>query len=246
MSVVLVTGGTGKLGRRVVPALRQRGHDVRVLSRRPGNEQGRILGDLSRGEGLAAALDGVDVVVHTATANGRGDVRQARNLLAAMRPDQHLLAVSIVGIDSIPLPYYRAKLEVERLIGDSGVPWTVLRSTQFHDLIAKIFDLQRRLPLLLSPAFSVQPVDVRDVAAHLATLASAPPAGRVPDFGGPEVRRFRDLAAAWAAFHARSPRIADLRLPGQIFAGYRSGANTVPDRAVGRITFEEYLRSTRG
>ena len=246
MSVVLVTGGTGTLGRATVPALRAAGHDVRVLSRRAESEPGRVVGDLSSGAGLDRALDGVELVVHLATANGREDVRQARNLLTALRPHQQLLAISIAGIDRIPLPYYRAKLEVEELIRASASPWTILRSTQFHDLVARIFAVQRRLPVLLAPDFDVQPIDVRDVAAHLAMLASDPPGGRAPDLGGPAVRSFRELAAVWRGAHGSSRRIVPVRLPGRIFAGYRSGAHTVPDRAVGRITFEEYLRSGSG
>jgi uncharacterized protein YbjT (DUF2867 family) len=243
LSVVLVTGGTGTLGRAVVPALRDRGHDVRVLSRRAESEPGRVVGDLSTGAGLEQALDGIDTVVHLATANGREDVAQTRNLLAAMRPHQHLIAVSIVGSDRIPLPYYRAKVEAERLITTSSVPWTIQRSTQFHDLIARIFSLQRRLPVLLAPDFAVQPIDVRDVAARLADLTDAPPAGRAPDLGGPAVRPFRDLATAWQAERGSRKRVVLLRLPGRIFAGYRSGAHTVAGGAAGRITFEDHLRS---
>jgi uncharacterized protein YbjT (DUF2867 family) len=243
VSVLLVTGGTGSLGRAVVPELRAHGHDVRMLSRRPGSEPGRMVGDLSSGTGLDAALDGVDLVVHAATALGRDDVRQARNLLAAMRPEQHLLAVSIVAIDRIPLPYYTAKLEVEQLIRSSPIPWTIQRSTQFHDLVAKIFSVQRRLPVLMVPAFDVQPIDVRDVASQLAALASRPPGGFAADIGGPEVRPFRELAEAWRAARGIRRPIVPVRVPGKVFTGYRTGAHLRPDRTVGRVTFEEYLRS---
>jgi uncharacterized protein YbjT (DUF2867 family) len=243
MSLVLVTGGTGTLGRAVVDELRRLGHDVRVLTRRPEAVDGGFGGDLSSGTGLDRALAGAEVVVHAATANGTEDVRQARNLLAAMRPEQHLIAVSIVGIDDIPLPYYRAKLQVERLIQSSPIPWTILRSTQFHDLVARIFRAQRRLPVLLAPALFVQPIDVRDVAANIAGLVGAPPAGRTPDIGGPAVREFRELAAAWRAGSSGRRPILLMRLPGNVFAGYRSGAHTTPDRAIGRIGFEEFLRS---
>jgi uncharacterized protein YbjT (DUF2867 family) len=243
VSVVLVTGGTGRLGRAAVPVLREHGHEVRILSRRPSGEPSTMLGDLSRGTGLGAALAGVDVVVHAATTNGRNDVVQTRNLLAAMRPDQHLVAVSIVGIDRIPLPYYRAKLEAERAIPAAGIPWTIQRATQFHELVAQIFSMQRRLPVLVAPDFAVQPIDVRDLAERLASLVAGPPAGRAPDMGGPEVLEFRALAQLWRAARGGRQRIAPLRLPGRIFAGYRSGAHTVPDQAVGRIGFEEWLRT---
>jgi uncharacterized protein YbjT (DUF2867 family) len=243
VSVVLVTGGTGKLGRAVVPALRERGHEVRILSRRAGSEPGRIVGDLATGTGLDRALDGVDVVVHAATANGRGDVAQARHLLAAMRAEQHLVTVSIVGIDRIPLPLYRAKREVEQLIGASPVPWTIQRSTQFHDLVAGIFSAQSRLPVLVAPDFAVQSIDVRDVAERLGELASAPPRGRAVDLGGPVVREFRELAEVWRSARGSRQRIVPLWLPGRIFAGYRSGAQLTADHADGRISFEEYLQT---
>jgi uncharacterized protein YbjT (DUF2867 family) len=241
MSRVLVTGGTGTLGRAVVPALRDRGFDVRILSRRAESEPGRVVGDLTTAAGLDRALTGVDLVVHAATANGREDVTQTRNLLAAMHAGQHILATSIVGIDRIPLPYYRAKLEVERQIEASPIPSTIQRATQFHDLVARIFGMQRRLPVLVAPDFRVQPIDVRDVAARLADLAAAPPLGRAEDLGGPAVREFRELADAWRSARDSRQRIVPLRVPGKIFAGYRSGAHLTPEHADGRISFEEYL-----
>lgn len=241
MSRVLVTGGTGTLGRAVVPALRDRGFEVRILSRRAESEPGRVVGDLSTAAGLDRALDGVDLVVHAATANGREDVTQTRNLLDAMHPDQHILAVSIVGIDRIPLPYYQAKLEVEQLIDASPIPSTIQRATQFHDLVARIFGSQRRLPMLVTPDFRVQSIDVRDVAERLAELAAAPPPGRAKDLGGPAVRELRELAEVWRSARGSGQRILPLRLPGKIFGGYRSGAHLTPDHTEGRITFEEYL-----
>src|SRR2546429_5743133 len=122
--MILVTGGTGALGRVLVALLREGGHEVRVLSRRTG-------ADLLTGAGLAEALDGTDVIVHCAT-DGRHDVDATRNLIAAAS-GQHLVYVSIVGIDRIPFPYYRLKLACERLVEECGLPWTTLRATQFHD-----------------------------------------------------------------------------------------------------------------
>ncbi|HEY0126232.1 MAG TPA: NAD(P)H-binding protein, partial [Blastococcus sp.] len=134
MTTVLVTGSTGALGIPTVDRLRAVGHDVRALSRRSG--PGLVCGDLLTGEGVAAAVTGASVVVHLATGLRRKDVVIARTLLDAARAARvdHLVLMSIVGIEHIPLGYYRDKVEIERLVAESGVPHTILRATQFHAL----------------------------------------------------------------------------------------------------------------
>jgi uncharacterized protein YbjT (DUF2867 family) len=229
--VILVTGGTGTLGRAVVARL----DGARVLSRHPG--AGRVVGDLATGAGLDAALSEVDTVVHCATSLRRHDLTHARRLIDACsragRP--HVVYVSIVGIDSIPLPYYRTKLEVERLLEESGLPWSVLRATQFHDLLLRVFTVQRLSPVRFVLAGArFQPVDVRDVADRLVSLVADGPSGRTPDFGGPEVRTMASLARAVG----RRP-VVPVWVPGTVARGYRSGANLGP--ASGTITFEEFL-----
>jgi uncharacterized protein YbjT (DUF2867 family) len=241
MVAVLVTGGTGTLGRPTVAALVEAGHDVRVLSRRPG--PGVAVADLDTGRGLAAALDGRSVVVHLATAAQTDRATAALARTAALAGVEHLVLMSIVGVDRIPLAYYRAKLESERLVALSGVPHTILRATQFHDLVARLFAAQRWSPLLVAPAFRFQPIDVRDVAARLTELCTAPPVGRAPDIGGPETLRGPTLGRQWAgAVGSRRP-VVPLRLPGRLFAAYRAGFNLVPGPAFGRRTFAQHLEA---
>jgi uncharacterized protein YbjT (DUF2867 family) len=242
--MILVTGGTGTLGRAVVARLGSARAPSRVLSRRPGPN--RMVGDLTTGAGLPAALSEVDTVIHCATSLRKHDVTHARRLIeacAASRP--HIVYVSIVGIEEIPLSYYRTKLAVERLLAGSGLPCTVLWATQFHDLILRLFTVQRWSPALFVPAGArFQPVDVTDVAERLVSLAAGAPAGRVADLGGPDVRPIRDLARAYLRGHRRP--IVPVRIPGKVMHGYRTGANLAP--AAGTVTFEEFLRSrgTRG
>lgn len=235
---ILVTGGTGTLGRAIVARL----PDARVLSRRAGH--GHLVGDLATGAGLDAALSGVDTVIHCATSLRRHDLRHARQLVdAAARADRpHIVYVSIVGVDEIPLPYYRTKLAVERLLASSGLPVTVLRATQFHDLLLRFVTVQRWSPVLfVLSGTRFQPVDVRDVAGRLVSLAAGPPAGRVADFGGPEVRAMSDFARSY--LHGRRRPIVPVRLPGKVLRGFRTGANLgPPDVPTGTITFEEFLR----
>jgi uncharacterized protein YbjT (DUF2867 family) len=249
VSLVVVTGGTGTLGRRVVERLVAAGRPVRVVSRRPhpgGLPAGVefVRADLHRRAEADVAVAGAAVVVHCATTYGRRDVALARNVIAAGRSAgrPHIVDVSIVGVDRIPVFYYRAKLEAERLLASSGLPWTVQRATQFHDLVARLFDLQRRSPVIVVPAgVRVQPVDVRDVATRIARLAAGAPAGRVPDIGGPEVHELRELAEHYKRVLDRRRPVVPVALPGAAMRAYRAGANLAPGNAVAGTPFTAYL-----
>ena len=242
-ATVLVTGATGTLGRALVARLRARGHAVRALSRRPGPDA--VVGDLETGAGIAAAVRGVDAVVHAATRAGH-DVAQTRTLLDALSAAgsgaPHVVAVSIVGVDRVPLGYYRDKVRVERLVAEAGVPWTVLRATQFHDLLATLLGALGRAPVLpVLAGARFQPVDVRDVADRLADLAVSPPARGTVEMGGPRVETMADLARTWAAATGRRRAVVPVPLPGRLAAAVRAGGLTAPAHADGRITFAEFL-----
>ncbi|OBA88611.1 epimerase [Mycolicibacterium elephantis] len=245
---VLVTGATGTLGHCVVPEAVGAGHRVRALSRK--NRMGYTgvhwaRGDLLAGTGLDAALDGVDVVVNCATQpTGGKDVTSMGNLIAAARRAGvgHIVHVSIVGIDRIPLPYYRTKLRVEQLLEASGIGHTVLRATQFHDLIHTSFSIQRFSPVLCAlRGVRFQPIDTHDVAGRLVELADVEPVGRAPDIGGPAVHTHAELARMYLAARGSRRKAVALPVPGRIVGGFRSGANLVPENAVGTVGFADYL-----
>lgn len=255
METILITGGTGTLGRAVVRRLQAPGREVRVLSRRaaPTGTQGRaddgavrddgtvrFVGDLRTGDGVDAAVSGADTIVHCATTLGRGDVQATRVLADAARRAggaPHLVYISIAGIDAVPLSYYRAKLAAEQVVEDSGLPWTILRTTQFHDLVATLFRAQRALPwTTVLSGVRFQPVDVRDVADRLAELAEKGPSGRAPDLGGPQVRTMRELARAY-----RGRPVLPVPLPGRIAGALRAGRNLVPDNRSDGPAFEDFL-----
>ncbi len=244
---VLVTGATGTLGRHVVSAALSAGHRVRGLSRHAhaDDEVRWYAGDLLAGTGVDPAVAGTDVIVHCATQFvGDKDIRSAENLLAAARRAgvNHVVYISIVGVDRIPLGYYRTKLRVEQALAASGVGHTILRATQFHDLIAAIFAVQRFSPVLWALRdVRFQPIETADVARHLVDLVGEQPAGRVRDIGGPEVRAHADLGRAYLAARRSRRRVAAVPVPGRIVAGYRQGANLAPDNPAGATTFEEYL-----
>ncbi|WP_370105931.1 SDR family oxidoreductase [Streptacidiphilus sp. BW17] len=149
-SPILVTGGTGTLGSLVVPQLRAAGRDVRIVSRHAHPDEPGIafaVGDLLTGDGLDAALAGVETVVHIAGA-AKGDETVARNLVAAARKAgvRHLVHVSAIGVDTVPLAWFRMKLAAERAIVDSGIPYTVLRPAQFHSLTLLVMEKMTKMP----------------------------------------------------------------------------------------------------
>ena len=248
VSEVLVTGGTGVLGRQVVERLGRAGVGIRVLSRsgRPGTYEGNLL----TGAGLERALRGVDAVIHCASnpfrrmreteVGGTGRLVRA----AARAGVSHVVYISIVGVDRAPsYPYYRAKLDTEGVVANSPVPHTILRATQFYDLVLPVVRLLERSPVLIVPGgLPGQPMDAGEVADRLVELSLAGPSGRVPDIGGPEVRTLTDVVRAYLDATDRRRRIFELPLPGKTARAIRAGALTCPENAYGRMRWEDFLR----
>jgi uncharacterized protein YbjT (DUF2867 family) len=256
--LILVTGGTGGLGHRVVPRLRAAGRNVRVLSRRRHDSADGIeyvTGDLTKGEGVAAAVEGAEIVLHCAgTGRIKDDTAQARNLVrAAQRAGvPHILNISVVGADRIPVKtvmdrsmfaYFAAQRAVEVVIEESGLPWTNLRATQFYDgFILVMVRGMSRLPVVPMPSgVRFQPIDADEVAARLADLTLGPPAGQVPDIAGPKIHDAEYLLRSYLAAVGKRRWIVNIPVGGGAAAAIRAGANLAPDHAVGHRTWEEFL-----
>ncbi len=243
---VVVTGGSGALGREVVSRLRERQVRTVAASRRTGF-------DLTTGEGVREGLADADVVVHAAT-NARfrkvdleGTRRIVRILQEQSRPP-HLIYVSIVGVDRNPFPYYRAKYACELVLERSGLPVTVVRATQFHTLVQGLGRLSARGPVALAPRqLAFQPCDHRWVAGELASLALVDaPAGyrRASDLAGPERTTIVEVVelARQAAGKGR-PRLITLPVVGQTLQAFAAGANLPgPDAKIGGIGYRAWLR----
>jgi uncharacterized protein YbjT (DUF2867 family) len=248
MGNVLVTGGTGGLGKKLVPRLLAKGHTVSITSRDASSaapEGVTVHGvDLRSGTGLAEAVAGVDTIVHAAT-NIRGkkkvEVGGAEHLLAAIgdaRP--HLIYVSIVGVDQHHYGYYRAKWAAEQVLEAGEVPLTIQRATQFHTLLHRLLSL----PVSGLPYGSTfQPVDVGEVADRFAELVDGPPVGRAEDLGGPEVLNIDELLGAWAEVFGSRPRFFTLPATGKAFRDFGKGLQTAPDHKVGTITWKQFLEA---
>jgi uncharacterized protein YbjT (DUF2867 family) len=145
--------------------------------------------------------------------------------------------------------YFASKLAAERVVADSGLPWTTLRATQFHDLMLMTVRAMARLPVIPVPAgFRFQPIDADDVAARLVELALGRPAGLAPDVAGPRVYELAALLRGYLRARRKHRLIVPVRVPGKAAQAIRAGAILAPDRAVGRRTWEEFLaeRVSRG
>jgi uncharacterized protein YbjT (DUF2867 family) len=255
MARILVTGGTGTLGRLVVPRLQDAGGKVRVLSRRTCDDADGVeyvTGDLATGEGIEAAVDGAEIIVHCAGSR-TGDEDMARNLVraASLAGVRHLVSISVVGADRVPVVsgvdramfgYFAAKLAAERVVADSSLPWTTLRAAQFHDLQLQVAQQLAKLPVIPVPAgVRFQPVDAGEVAARLAELALGEPAGLVPDLAGPRVYGMAELLRGYLRARGQHRLLVPVWLPGQAARAFRAGENLAPDRAVGQRTWEDFL-----
>jgi uncharacterized protein YbjT (DUF2867 family) len=248
---ILVTGGTGTLGKQVAARLREADREVRVLSRRAGHSQHGltfVTGDLATGEGLPAAVRGAGTIVHCAS-NQKGDVQATRNLVLAAAREQspHLVYISIVGVDRFPHGYFKSKLKAEGVIADSGLPWTTLRATQFYELIRNGARRLAALPVIPVPAgLAVQPVDSGEVATRLSELALGEPRSRVPDMAGPQVLSFAGVMRVYLTATSRRARpVMPVWIPGT--ASIRAGA-LYPlkgtEVTVGQRTWRDFLADT--
>ena len=247
---VLVTGGTGALGRHVARLLRASGQRARILSRNPRGHDDAVTGDLATGAGLAKAVAGMDAIIHPGSATTQltrqrtTDVVGTRRLLAMAHEAgvKHIVYVSIVGMEGVTYPYYRYKLQAEAIVEENIVPWSILRATQFHTLMETFLTTFCMLPGLATVPFKwqFQPVAPVEVAACLVEVVRQNPAGRLPDFGCPEVRDFKSIARSWLDARRSNKRLVNLPLPFKFSRQFAEGRLLTPDHD-GKITFEQYL-----
>jgi uncharacterized protein YbjT (DUF2867 family) len=244
---IAVAGGTGTIGRRIAAVLAREGHEVRSLSR--GATEYPV--DLTTGAGLEAALEGCDVVVDASNGPPSSKARAVlvegsrRMLEAETRAGvRHHVCLSIVGIEDVPMAYYRVKVEQERVVESGGLPWTIVRSTQFHDLLGALLSAAGRRHVLPAAGAQFQPVDVDEAAAAVAAVATdAPRLGRAT-VAGPEVHDLRSLGRMWREATGRRAIEIPIPLPGKLGRALREGRLTCADPdARGTRTFAAWLQA---
>ncbi|WP_217369512.1 SDR family oxidoreductase [Nonomuraea antri] len=250
-----MTGGSGRLGKVVLDRLVEAGFEVRATSRAARTSESGVrwlVADLTTGQGVAEAVSGADVIVHLAAAPyQRGYTKKVEldgtsALLAAARPAGvgHLVYTSIVGADRVPWGYFATKVRAERLVAAGGVPWTIVRVTQFHEFVEQAVRGMARLPVMvIDPDIPAQPVDVRDVAAHLVEVIRRGPGEAIEEFGGPQVLRAGDALEDWLRARGVRRRVLRLRIPGRLGRAFRAGHLTTRAEPGGQISWRGYLHA---
>jgi uncharacterized protein YbjT (DUF2867 family) len=264
MTHVLVTGGTGHLGRDLVDRLVRNGHRVRVFARSPHGDSNVqwVRGDLATGEGLRPALQGVDTVINAATFSPiarRGGIRPVdffkspaavdvegteRLLALCSEADiRHFLHISIVGLDEASLPYGRVKLAGERLVRQSSLPWSVVRAMPFYYLLERMLAGLAWLPVWPVPGTVFNPVDTSDVADYLVQCAFDGTPGMRAEIGGPE-----DLSLT--EFSRQYQRVCGIKrpiLPLPLSAASTRGMGfVVSDGVRGKLSWSAWLNQRFG
>jgi uncharacterized protein YbjT (DUF2867 family) len=242
---IVVIGGTGLIGSKTVAILRQGGHEAVAASPNTGV-------NTITGEGLKEALAGAQVVIDLANAPSWEDKAvleffetSGRNLLAAEAAAgvRHHVALSIVGTDRSDNGYFRAKVAQEKLIEASGIPYTIIRSTQFMEFLRGIADSSADGNIVRLPPVLFQPIAAGDVAANVADVALAAPRNGIVEIAGPERAPFNEIIVRYLKAIG-DPRevVSD---PEARYGGGRVDEHSlVPlgEARLGRIGFDEWFR----
>jgi uncharacterized protein YbjT (DUF2867 family) len=246
---IVVIGGTGLIGSKIVAILRQGGNEVVAASRRGGV-------NTVSGEGLKEAMAGAQVVIDVS--NATSSDRQAaleffetsgRNILAAETAARvrHHVALSIVGVNRVPdQGYYRAKIAQERLIKASNLPYTIIRSTQFLEFLGSIADASTDGGIVRLPLGLLQPIAADDVAAFVAEVAFANPRNGIVEIAGPERAPFNEIVARYLKAIG-DPRKVVKDPEARYFGGRLEEKSLVPlgEARLGRMYLEGWLRLSR-
>jgi uncharacterized protein YbjT (DUF2867 family) len=245
---IVVNGGTGLIGSKTVAILRQRGHEVVAGSPKSGINS-------ITGEGLKEAMAGAQVVIDLANSPSFEDKAvleffetSSRNLLAAEAAAgvRHHVALSIVAIDRTDNGYFRAKVVQEKLIKTSGIPYTIIRSTQFLELLRGIADSSTDGNRVWLPPVLFQPIAADDVAAFVADAALAAPRNGIVEIAGPERAPFNKIIARYLKAVGNSRQVVS-DPKARYWGGRVEEHSLVPlgEAHLGRIGFDEWFRRSR-
>lgn len=254
MQSVLITGGTGTLGQELSKQLIERDYVVNILSSKEKPDiayfTNIIQGDLTDPTSLKEAVNSSDIIVHCAS-NPRNaqvvDIDGTKNLLSLLNPThcKHFIYVSIVGVDNSDYPYYQTKYAVEKLIEASGLPYSILRATQFHDLvlyrIIQVFDQGFGKPIQIPANMQFQSIDKTDAAAAIINLVASQPTYKITTIGGPEVLTLEAMIQTYFSQLGRNEKIEYIEPSMAFHQVFTTGINLCPESSVDGITWEEYL-----
>jgi uncharacterized protein YbjT (DUF2867 family) len=255
MKKILITGGTGNLGRQVVGfLLLHKEFEISILSSRSNTHSSNNVkifkGDLVNNIGLAHATKEAEIIIHCAS-DARNfkqvDIDGTLNLLNSLNKKiRHFIYISIVGVDKSNYPYYQAKHEVENSIAGSGIPHTILRTTQFHSFVLAMlqpFIENKTNGIIKIPRrMKFQSVDITEVAKRLVEISMEKASGLLPEFGGPEILSFEEICRIYLNIIKSEDIIEPADFEGIRYELFRTGVNLCPDNIFGKTTWQEYLK----
>lgn len=257
MDKILITGGTGHLGQKVAGSHLFNNREIRILSTKTISSHTKNItyykANLASNTQLKRAINGVDTIIHCAS-NPKNfeqvDIEGTKNLLKAIdsRNIRHFIYISIVGINKSSYPYYKAKLEVENLLSASGLPYTIVRTTQFHNfvlsMIQNLINSSNDKSILKIPkGLKFQSIATQEVAELLAKTSLEQPKGLLPDFGGAQILSFEEMAACYLKqfqlqYQLKTEITNDTR-----HELFKSGINLCPDYTFGKETWNTFLKT---
>ena len=254
MDSILLTGGTGMLGQEIAKLLDKRNFNVIILSlkEKPKSTLGiEILkGDIADKKSLKSIDNKFDTIIHCASNPQNSevvDVIGSENLLDVFGKNtlKHFIYVSIVGVDKSWFPYYRSKYKVEEKIKESRIPWTILRATQFHNLVLNriikpIVD-EKQSPVLIPSGMQFQSIDISEVAKRIVELVTKEPLNNIQHIGGPEVMTFEEMLQIYFDTFNINEKIEYISTSNEFYNLFTTGINLCPNYALGRITWKQYV-----
>lgn len=235
-SDILVTGGTGLLGKAVCALLSKRGIGYAVATHKKPVDGNMVHMDLTIAEGMDTAILNRKVILHLASDKKHpdNDVSGTKKLLqeiVKLNYNAHFIYISIVGIDELPMPYFRQKLQVEQEIKKSGVTYSIIRATQFHNYIDQILKQFLKFPLGILPhKVPVQPIDVSVVAEQLVNMCFEQPSNHTENIGGKEVLSLEEIAAVWLNIQNKRKTIVNMPLWGKAGRSLKAGSLTCANK----------------
>lgn len=251
---ILVTGGTGRLGSAIVAQLLAENYQAKVLSsgikRNILSNHNTVIADLAKNESLEGVFNGFEVIIHCASNPSNAekvDVQGTVNMLRHMDYQSlpHLIYTSIVGVEKSDWRYYQYKRQVEKLIQNSGIPWTIFRITQFHEFV-----LHRVIDPLDNGAGSVfkvprgmtfQSIDIRDAAEHLVGAVDENATNSIVTLGGPEILRIKEMVKSYLDQTGRTDRIEEWNSNDEFYHIFTTGINLCPEHRAGTKSWDEFI-----
>ncbi len=247
---ILVSGASGNLGKCLTTILDREGLHYHITTRKKVQSGEKVLYlDLQTGEGIDNGCVGKKIIFHLASGTKKADrstdVLSVQKLIGASLKNKvsHFIFISIVGIEKVPIKYYKFKVEAENIIKSSGVPYTILRATQFHEFIDNMIStfLKYKIgPLQMNG--KNQPIETSVVAEKMFDIYKNGPINNTLEIGGPQVLDFRHLSTSWQKYTHKKKMIIPIPTVGKALSAIRTGALTCSVMNHDSCSWEDYLK----